>query len=339
MIQEAPARWWHASGAQVVCELCPNECRIGTDGARGVCGLRFRKEGALWTRGWNGAAAVHLDPVEKKPLHHFLPGSRTLSLGLVGCNLGCLHCQNWSLSASRGGAPMPISLTPEAIADRALREEAASVSFTYNEPLISAEFWIETAKECRRRGLRTIAVTNGYANPGCAREFFGHMDAANVDLKGFSEDFYKSVCKGSLEPVLRTLREIVALGTCHLELATLLIPTKNDDDAELREMARWVVGHLGAETPLHVSAFHPDYRMLDVPGTSLEEVVRVRTLLREEGLAYVYSGNVADPGGSDTLCPGCGAQLLERSGFDVLVNRLVDGKCPDCGRPVPGVWT
>lgn len=339
MIQEAPARWWHLDGNVVACDLCPNGCRMKSDGARGTCGLRFRRDGALWTHGWNGVAAVHLDPVEKKPLHHFLPGSSTFSMGLSGCNLGCLHCQNWSLSASRGGAPMPIALEPEAIAGWAIRDGATSVSFTYNEPLISAEFWIETAKECHRRGLRTIAVTNGYASPECAREFFSHMDAANVDLKGFSDDFYRKTCKGRLEPVLRTLRDIRALGTCHLELTTLLIPTKNDAAADLRAMAGWILGDLGAETPCHVSAFHPDHRMLDVPATSLEEVVRARTLLREEGLAYVYSGNVADPGGSDTLCPGCGSLLLERSGFELLADRLVDGKCPGCRRPVPGVWS
>jgi len=335
----APARWWRRAGEVVVCDLCPNGCRIGTDGHGGICGLRYREGGALWTRGWNGAAAIQIDPVEKKPLHHFLPGSRTLSLGMTGCNLSCLHCQNWQLSDDRSGGTLPMPLEPEDVATRALRAGVSSVSFTYNEPLISAEFWIEVAAACRRHGLRTVAVSNGFAQPACAREFFGAMDAANIDLKAFSDGFYRSVCKGRLEPVLRVLEQVRALGTCHLELATLLIPTRNDGVDELRALGGWVVDHLGAGTPLHVTAFHPDHRLRDLPPTAVEQVLAARTLLRETGLEHVYAGNVRDAEAGNTFCPGCGGCLVRRDGWRILEARIEDGKCPSCLRAVPGVWS
>lgn len=337
MTNSAVASWWHADGAVVACDLCPNGCRLLHDGSNGICGLRFREGGELRTRGWNGAAAAHLDPVEKKPLHHFLPGSTTFSVGMTGCNLGCIHCQNWSLSMDRTGS-LPLPLSPETIVRQALHLNASSVAFTYNEPLISAESWIEVAKECHRNGLRTIAVSNGYAAPECAREFFGNMDAANIDLKGFSESFYRRVCKGRLQPVLDTLELVRRLGSCHLEITTLLIPTWNDDEQELRAMGGWIRQRLGADTPTHVSAFHPDHHARDIPATSPTQVMRARSILLEEGLEFVYAGNIADQEGADTICPDCRGILVERQGFTVLGNRIRDGKCPDCGLRIPGVF-
>lgn len=338
MSASASARWWRSDGDAIVCELCPQMCRIVHDQDAGGCGVRYRSGAELRTRAWGGAMVAHLDPIEKKPLYHVLPGSATFSLGMRGCNLDCRHCQNWTLSADRRTEDPPLAVSPEDIAAEALRRGAASVAFTYNEPLISAEFWIEVARECRRRSLRVVAVTNGYANPEVAREFFAHMDAANVDLKSFSDRFYVRICRGRLRPVLRTLEEIRAIGTCFLEITTLLIPGRNDDPKELEALGRWVVDHLGADTPLHVSAFHPDHQLLDHPPTTPAQIALARRVLLEQGLRFVYSGNVHDPAGESTRCPDCGALLLERSGFTVLADHLQDGNCPSCGRPIPGLW-
>ena len=339
MSMGALARWWHFDEGAVTCDLCPHRCSLRNEGARGICGLRYRSGDALWTKGWESVASIHLDPIEKKPLYHFLPGSITYSLGMVGCNLGCVFCQNWSLSAERGNMEMPYAITPAQIVESALAQGARSVSFTYNEPLIAAEFWIEVAKECHQHGLKTIAVTNGYANPECCKEFFAHMDAANVDLKSFSEAFHQKVCMGHLEPVLHTLETIRALGSCHLELTTLLIPSQNDTESELVDLSRWVAKHFGKDTPVHFSAFHPDYRAMDWEPTTRVAVARACGIARTEGLRHVYSGNVHDPAGSRTLCPECGKVLIERSGMHCESNVLKGGGCPECGLMLPGVWS
>jgi len=332
------ARWWRQDDQVVVCDLCPHHCRIAQEGARGICGVRILSQGALQTLAWGGAATIHLDPMEKKPLYHFLPGTQTLSLGMFGCNLGCRHCQNWTLSAQRQVSSLPVSFDPSQIVQMALDHCADSISFTYNEPLISAEFWIEVAQECHHHGLKAVAVTNGYANPVCARDFFSHMDAANVDLKAFSERFYRRVCKGHLKPVLSNLELIRELGSCHLEITTLLIPTQNDSPTEIQSLAKWVTQHLGADTPLHFSAYHPDYNAHDWPPTPEATVVAATNIARSEGLHFVYTGNLHDIEGSRTRCPKCGVSLLERDGFLVTFAKLSHGACEGCGTQLPGVF-
>jgi len=332
------AKWWHARGDGVVCCLCPHCCQLGPEQPEGRCGLRFWRDGVLHTRGTQGALALHLDPVEKKPLYHFLPGTQTFSLGMDGCNLACKFCQNWSLSASRGEPAGWTVLSASEIAAKALELGAHSVSFTYNEPLIAAEFWIEVAEECHRQGLKTIAVSNGFALPAVVREFFGVMDAANVDLKAFRDPFYRDVCGGHLAPVLRTLQEIKALGSCHLEITNLLVPRQNDDAQEIVEMSRWIAEELGVSVPLHFSAWHPDFLALDWPNDYRTDVHEARRLAMNEGLQFVYTGNVRDFTGSSTLCPGCGAEIILRDGFAVTENRLRQGACSFCGFAVAGCW-
>lgn len=337
MFRNHEAKWWHREGNVIFCDLCPHRCRFVKESVPGLCGLRYRQGESLRTTGWGGASAVHVDPIEKKPLYHFFPGSSTLSLGMSGCNLGCLHCQNWSLSASRGLQEQPIALDAGQIVDMALQNRARSVAFTYNEPLVSAEYWIEVAQECHRHGLDTIAVTNGYASAACAREFFSHMDAANVDLKAFSEAFYRNTCKGHLQPVLDTLQNIRALAVCHLEITTLLIPGKNDSPSEIHALARWILENLGADVPLHFSAFHPDYKAQHWLPTSTQEVLRARRMAQQEGLAFVYGGNISDEASATTFCSKCGAVLLLRNGFTLLHNHLSpEGRCPTCDAGVPG---
>lgn len=336
--QDAPARWWHLHGDGCVCRLCPHACVLDAKRPEGFCGLRFWNGIELRTRGFGGAAAMHLDPVEKKPLYHFLPGSQTLSLGMTGCNLNCKFCQNWSLSADREGQDGWIPLRPEEIVERALAQGARSVAFTYNEPLIAAEFWLEVAALCHARGLKTIAVSNGYATPGAAREFYGAMDAVNIDVKAFRTGFYQDVCGGHLAPVLHTLKEIQALGSCHLEITTLLVPQRNDDAEEIVQLCRWVAQELGPDVPLHFSAWHPDYLALDWPTEYVTTPVEARRLALAEGLHFVYTGNLLDFTGSRTFCPRCGAVLVRRDGFCVYEDRLIDGCCPDCHAQVAGVW-
>ncbi len=338
MIRDAPARWWHLNGSIVECELCPHRCHLLEHGARGTCGLRYRSEDELRTFGWGGVATAQLDPIEKQPLYHFLPGSMTFSVGMHGCNLACDPCQNWILSTHRNGSEMPIRSTPQQIVREALQYGAASVSFSCNEPLISAEFWIEVAEQTRAAGLKTVAVTNGYAEPECASEFFSKMDAANVGLKGFSERFYREICQGRLGPVLHNLKRIRNLETCHLELTLLLIPSKNDEEQDLCAMSRWIRDQLGSETPLHLTAFHPDHKAIDWPPARLDHLHRACEIAAGEGLQNVYFGSVFSPLLSSTLCTACRTTLVEREGFQVRRNRITQSACPVCTHGVHGVF-
>lgn len=335
---DVPARWWHPHESGAVCRLCPHACVLNAHRSEGLCGLRFWNGTELRTRGWGGVAAVHLDPVEKKPLFHFMPGSKTFSLGMTGCNLSCSFCQNWSLSADRSGNADWLALTPGEIVARAQAMGAQSVAFTYNEPLIAAEFWLEVAALCHREGLKTIAVSNGYATPTVAREFYGAMNAVNIDLKAFQDSFYQQICGCHLAPVLHTLKEIRDLPNCHLEITTLLVAGKNDDAKEIVELSRWVLNELGADVPVHFTAFHPDYLAKQWTTEFVTTPQEARRLALAEGLRFVYTGNIEDPEGSATGCPGCGSLLIARAGFGVVRNRLAMGCCPDCGAELPGVW-
>jgi pyruvate formate lyase activating enzyme len=278
-----------------------------------------------------------IDPIEKKPLNHFYPGSSVLSFGTAGCNLACKFCQNWDISKSREMDRLQSVASPDGIARAAVEHGCKSVAFTYNDPVIFAEYAMDTADACHARGVKTVAVTAGYVREEARRDFFAKVDAANVDLKGFTEAFYHELCAGHLQPVLDTLRYLVHETSVWTEITTLLIPGRNDSDEELRALSRWVRTELGAHVPLHFSAFHPDYRMRDLPPTPPATLQRARAIAREEGLAYVYTGNVHDPEGGTTFCPTCGAATITRDWYDLLAYRLdAQGKCSSCGHAISG---
>jgi pyruvate formate lyase activating enzyme len=337
-VDASPARFWTAlPGGRVRCDLCPHHCVLSGN-ERGRCFLRRAEGGRLLTLAGR-TSGFTVDPIEKKPLYHFLPGSRTLSFGTLGCNLSCRFCQNASLSHPEDESALRPAPAPEAIAEAAARSGCASVSFTYNEPVISIEFTLEVAAACRARGLRTVAVTAGYVAEAPGLEFFRAMDAANVDLKAFSDDFYRRLCGARLQPVLDTLERIRGETDCWLELTTLLIPGENDGEDELDRMCRWVAGQLGPDVPMHFSAFHPAFRFRDRPPTHPEIPRRARHLAMERGVRYAYTGNIEDRDGQRTVCPACGATVVEREGFlDARARFRSGGVCPDCGFAMAGHW-
>ncbi len=335
------ARFWRAAENRAVqCELCPHRCRIA-EGARSRCFGRVNHGGALMAETWGRPVAMQVDPIEKKPLNHFLPGTRILSLGTLGCNLACRFCQNWELShPASGTASAGKEVLPEEVARAAVRGQIPSVAATYNEPAVWAEYALDIADACHDQGLRMVAVTSGYFSPESRVEFFRKMDAANVDLKSFRDDFYKQQCGARLAPVLETLEAIRTETDCWLEVTTLLIPGLNDSEAEIDELTAWVAGHLGEGTPLHFSAFHPDGEMLDRPPTPVETLRRARSRAKKNGLRHVYAGNVfGEEDATATWCPDCGARLIEREGFcPRIVGMDADGRCTACGRTCEGVW-
>jgi pyruvate formate lyase activating enzyme len=322
----------------VHCELCPRACHLH-DGQRGVCFVRACDSGQMVFASYGRSTGFCIDPVEKKPLYHFHPGSPVLSFGTAGCNLTCKFCQNWESSRARDIDVACAAASPKAIAQAALAHGCTSVAMTYNDPVVFFEYAIDTAVACHEKGVATVAVTAGYIAPAAREEFFRHFDAANVDLKGFSERFYRELCGGSLAPVLDTLVYLRAKTSVWVELTTLLIPGENDSDAELDAMSRWIVANLGADVPLHFSAFHPDFRLLDHAPTSLATLRRARAIARGNGLRYVYIGNVRDDEGATTTCTKCGATLIGRSGYDVVAWGLSEGgACAKCGTVCAGVF-
>lgn len=333
----APSR--RLEDGRVECGLCPHRCRLA-EGARGICFARRACDGQVKLSTYGRISGLAVDPIEKKPLYHFLPSSRSLSFGTIGCNLLCRFCQNWHISKpSDESALDPDPVTPQQIVEAARRTHSLSISYTYNEPIISYEFTLDCASIARRFGIRNVAVTAGCIEPGPRQIFFEWMDAANVDLKAFRESFYRRLCGIHLSPVLETIEYVHSLRTCWIELTTLIIPGENDSKAELRELAEWVLEHLGPDIPLHFSAFHPNYRMHDRTSTPVETLCEARRLAKEIGLRHVYTGNVWDEEGATTWCARCGAALIRRQGFAVVENRLVGtGACPDCGEKCPGVW-
>ena len=332
-----PARWWHAlEDGRLQCDLCPRDCALH-EGQRGFCFVRQRVGDAMVLTTWGRSSGFCVDPIEKKPLHHFFPGTSVLSFGTAGCNLGCRFCQNWDISKATEQDRLTDQATPEAIAERAVALGCRSVAFTYNDPVIFAEYAIDVAEACRARGVKTVAVTAGYVHAAPRRELFSRMDAANVDLKGFTEGFYRKLCFAHLSPVLETLEWLVKEAGTWTEITTLLIPGQNDSEAEVAALSEWVAAHLGPDVPLHFSAFHPAFKLLDVPPTPPATLARARRQAMAAGLRYVYTGNVHDLAGDATLCPRCGAAVIERDWYELLAWRLdARGRCAACGEPIPG---
>jgi len=333
----APARWWHRlDDGRVQCDLCPRDCRLH-EGQRGLCFVRQRVGDAMVLTTHGRSSGFCIDPIEKKPLNHFLPGSSVLSFGTAGCNLACKFCQNWDISKSREQDRLSDSASPQRIAEAARANGASSVAFTYNDPVVFAEYAMDTADACHAMGLHSIAVTAGYMHAEPRRDFYARMDAANVDLKGFTENFYFRQTGAHLAPVLDTLLYLRHDTGCWLEITTLLIPGLNDSDAEIDAMTRWIADRLGLDVPLHFTAFHPDYRMLDLPPTPPATLRRARSIALANGLHHVYTGNVHDIEGGTTFCAQCHAALLRRDWYEVLDCRLDEhGACPHCGTRVAG---
>ncbi len=338
---EAPGRFWHAlDDGRIACDLCPRRCKLH-EGQRAFCFVRRRRGDAMVLATYGRSTGFCIDPIEKKPLNHFLPGTAVLSFGTAGCNLGCKFCQNWTTSKSREVASLSDSASPEAIARAARENGCDSVAFTYNDPVIWAEYAIDTAEACRREGVRSVAVTAGFVTPEARAEFFAPLDAANVDLKAFTDEFYRKECLsglGGLRDVLDTLVWLKHESRVWFEITTLLIPGLNDSDRELKEECEWIARELGPDVPVHFTAFHPDFRMLDRQATPPETCSRARRIGLEAGLSYVYTGNVRDPGGQSTLCPGCGEVVVERDGYRIGRYRVKDGKCAGCGHRIAGVF-
>jgi len=334
-----PARHWHRlADGRIQCDVCPRFCKL-REGQRGLCFVRARAGEGMVLTTYGRTSGFCVDPIEKKPLNHFLPGTAVLSFGTAGCNLTCKFCQNWDISKAREIDRLNDRADPAAIAAAAVELGCRSVAFTYNDPVIFLEYAIDTAKACRAAGLTTVAVTAGYIAPEARREFFAHMDAANVDLKAFTEDFYRTICGGHLEDVLDTLLYLKRDTGVWFEITTLLIPGENDSDGEIDALSRWVANALGPDVPLHLTAFHPDWKMRDKPATSAASLSRARDIGRANGLRYVYTGNVRDRTGSSTWCGGCGRLLIGRDWFELTRWHLTeDGCCMDCGTPLPGVF-
>lgn len=331
------ARWWESDASgKVHCYLCPRHCHIG-EGQAGFCFIRVNRGGKLYSLGYASPAAIQIDPIEKKPLNHFLPGTKVFSMGTAGCNMGCFFCQNWDISKSRSDQVHSTHVEPEQVVDLAIHYGCPSIAFTYNEPTIWAEYVIDVAKAAHARGINTVMVSNGYITNEAFHEVYDHIDAANIDLKAFTENFYGKITLTHLAPVLETLKRLKSETNVWFEITNLMIPTLNDDEDETRKLAEWILENLGPDVPLHFTAFHPDFKLQDKPRTPPETLHRARKIAHEVGLHYVYEGNIFSDGG-DTRCPKCDALLIQRSWHDVRANRMNNGACPNCGHDIPGVW-
>ncbi|HQR80392.1 MAG TPA: AmmeMemoRadiSam system radical SAM enzyme [Actinomycetota bacterium] len=335
----AETKYWHLlDDGRVQCDVCPRACRLH-EGQRGLCFVRAREGDAIVSTTYGRSSGYCVDPIEKKPLNHFLPGTPVLSFGTAGCNLTCKFCQNWDISKSRDIDTLADSASPEAIADAAVRLGCASVAFTYNDPVVFLEYAVDTAVACRERGIKTVGVTAGYIEPEPRAELFGVMDAVNIDLKGFTHEYYRKVCGGDLDAVLETIEWAVKECPVWVELTTLIVPGHNDSSDELSRMADWVVEHLGVDVPWHFSAFHPDWKMLDVPATPPATLTRARRIALDHGVHFAYTGNVHDSDGDATFCPTCRKAVIERDWYELLSYELdAKGACTNCGTVLPGVF-
>lgn len=331
------ARWWEpVEDGRLHCYLCPRDCKIG-EGKTGFCFIRKNEGGRLVTLGYGRPAAVQVDPIEKKPLNHFYPGTRIFSMGTAGCNLGCFFCQNWDISKAKSDQVNAAELSPEDVCCNALRYKCASIAYTYNEPTIWGEYVIDISKKAHELGLKTVMVTNGYVTERALYDLYEHIDAANVDLKAFTENFYSKITLSHLTPVLETLKHLKQNTNVWFEITTLLIPTLNDDPEEIRKLSEWIVENVGDDVPVHFTAFHPDFKLTDKPSTPKQTLETARNIAIQCGVKFVYVGNVFSDS-ANTYCPSCKQLLIQRNWHDLRVYRVsADGRCP-CGEKIPGYF-
>lgn len=334
-----PTTYWHRlEDGRIQCDLCPRFCRL-QEGQRGMCFVRGREDNHIVLTTYGRSSGFCVDPIEKKPLHHFLPGTSILSFGTAGCNLACKFCQNWSMSKSREMDILAEEASPEAIARAAVEYGCRSVAFTYNDPVIFHEYAIDVAQACHEQGIKSVAVTAGYVCDEPRAEFYRYMDAANVDVKAFTEGFYRQLTGSHLQPVLDTLIYLTQETTVWVEITTLLIPGHNDSPQEIEALTQWVVEHLGPEVPLHFTAFHPEWKMLDTPATPPSTLTMARHIARKNGVRYAYTGNVFDEEGGSTSCHQCGNILIGRNWHELtLWNLINEGQCRFCCTPCAGVF-
>jgi pyruvate formate lyase activating enzyme len=323
-------------GSYVRCGLCPHQCVLA-EGERGLCRVRENRGGKLYSFVYGNPCAIHIDPIEKKPFYHFLPGTLALSLATAGCSLRCKYCQNHDISQHSPEELESYDAPPEAMVGASVREGVQSIAYTYSEPTVFYEYMLDTSRLARRAGLRNAVISAGYVNPEPLRELCRAVDAIKIDLKGNNEEFYREVCGGRLEPVLSAIRTIHEMGV-HLEIVNLVVPSLNDDPAELRSLAEWVMDTLGPDVPLHFSRFQPNYQLTNLPPTPVETLEAARNAALEAGLHYVYLGNVPGHEGNHTYCPTCGQMIIQRAGMATMDMRLVDGRCAHCDTPIAGVW-
>lgn len=334
-----PTQYWHPlNDGRVQCDLCPRFCKL-KEGQRGLCYIRGNHQGQIKLYSWGRSSGFCIDPIEKKPLNHYYPGEPILSFGTAGCNLNCKFCQNWDISKSRDTDILAKNALPEQLAKTALKNNCLGVAFTYNDPVIFMEYALDVADACHELGLKTVAVTAGYICEEPRKTFFSAMDAANIDLKSFSESFYKKICGGSLSSVLDTLLHLRFETKTWFEITNLIIPGMNDSDQELEQMCRWIVSELGHDIPIHFSAFHPDYKMRDIPPTQASTLSRARKIALNCGINFAYTGNIHDAVGGSTFCSHCGVLLIERDWYQLGHWSLNEtGKCQNCGTPLAGVF-
>lgn len=324
-------------GRYVRCGLCPHQCVLA-EGERGICRVRENRDGTLYTFVYGNPCAIHVDPIEKKPLYHFLPGTTAFSLATAGCMLRCRYCQNYTISQVPPEETQNYDAPPEAIAAASAQQGALTIAYTYSEPMAFFEYMLDTARLARRSGLRSVVISAGYVNPEPLRELCQAVDAIKIDLKGLDEGFYREVCGATLQPVLAAIRTIHEMGV-HLEIVNLVVPTLNDDPADLRTLAEWMLDTIGPDVPLHFSRFHPDYQLANLPPTPLETLEVARQTALDAGLHYVYLGNVPGHEGNHTYCPRCQQRIIQRAGMATVAMNVADGRCRYCGTPIAGVWT
>lgn len=332
-----PAKHWKKIDKNTVrCQLCPNECTLGNK-ERGACRVRENRDGALYTLVFSRLAAMHVDPIEKKPFFHLLPGSRAFSVATAGCNLSCKFCQNWELSQSRPEDLDATYISPADFAEKARRMSSQVAAFTYNEPTVQYEYILEAADSAKRKGIRTVIISNGYIKPEAGRELVSHLDGIKIDLKAFTQKYYRDICGGNLSDVLKNL-EIVKASGKWLEIVVLIIPSLNDSASEITEMSRWIRTNLTGDVPVHFTRFHSTYLMKNLPPTPVATLERCREIARSQGIRYAYVGNVPGHRWENTYCHKCNTEIIRRSGFAYIENSIKNGRCPACGTRIPGVW-
>lgn len=332
------ADWWKpVENDKILCTLCPRYCTLG-EGQAGFCYIRKNIDGKLYSIGYGRPTGFAIDPIEKKPLSHFHPGTTILSFGTAGCNLGCKFCQNWSMSKARLDDLNSFEASPADVVETAIRYNAPSIAFTYNDPTIFGEYVVDISKIARERGINSVMVTAGYIDKEARKDVYKYIDAANVDLKAFTEDFYHKITYSHLDPVLDTLCWLKHETNIWFEITTLLIPGKNDSPEEITKMVNWIMEHLGDSVPLHFTAFHPDFKMRDIEATPASTLNMARNIALSAGLKYCYVGNVHDPDGQTTYCPYCKEELIRRDWHSIYFNKVKNGKCFKCGTEIAGVF-